>query len=106
MGVTSRWGGNTVALKAARRLSVTELGDRLNVNSGTGRSPRQPNNSRVSNVQSALGKAVTLTGGAGHHDLLVSGLVGAGGNGFVITNDISTGAIIAGQATSVNTPAA
>jgi hypothetical protein len=48
--------------------------------------------------------SITLTGGAGHHDLLLSGLVGAGGNGFVITNDISTGAIISGQATSVNYP--
>jgi hypothetical protein len=47
---------------------------------------------------------ITLTGGAGHHDLMVSGLVGAGANGFVITNDISTGAIITGQATSVNYP--
>ena len=27
-----------------------------------------------------------------------------GGNGFIITNDISTGAIITGQATSVNYP--
>lgn len=48
--------------------------------------------------------SITLAGGAGHHDLLVSGLVGAGGNGFVLTNDISTGAIITGQATSVNYP--
>jgi len=47
---------------------------------------------------------ITLTGGAGHHDLLISGLLGAGGNGFIITNDISTGAIITGQATSVNYP--
>ncbi len=47
---------------------------------------------------------ITLKGGAGHHDLLVSGLVGAAGNGFVITNDISTGAIITGQSTSVNYP--
>jgi hypothetical protein len=44
---------------------------------------------------------ITLTGGAGHHDLLVSGLVGAAPNGYVITNDISTGAIISGQSTSV-----
>jgi len=47
---------------------------------------------------------ITLTGGAGHHDLMVSGLVAAGANGFIITNDISTGAIISGQATSVNYP--
>jgi len=31
----------------------------------------------------------------GHHDLLVSGLVAAGANGYIITNDISTGAITA-----------
>ncbi|MGZ4732825.1 MAG: hypothetical protein ACXVZH_11855 [Terriglobales bacterium] len=48
--------------------------------------------------------SITLSGGAGHHDLLVSGLVGAAANGFVLTNDISTGAIITGQATSVNYP--
>ncbi len=48
--------------------------------------------------------SITLTGGAGHHDLLISGLVGAGGNGFIITNDISTGAIIPSQSTSVNYP--
>ena len=30
--------------------------------------------------------------------------MGAGANGFVLTNDISTGAIITGQATSVNYP--
>jgi hypothetical protein len=47
---------------------------------------------------------ITLTGGAGHHDLLVSGLVGAAPNGYIITNDISTGAIISGQSTSVQYP--
>jgi hypothetical protein len=35
--------------------------------------------------------------------LLISGLVGAGGNGWVITNDISTGSIPAGLNT-VNYP--
>jgi len=34
--------------------------------------------------------------GGGHHDLLISGLMGAGPNGRIITNDISTGAITAG----------
>jgi hypothetical protein len=47
---------------------------------------------------------ITLKGGAGHHDLLVSGLMGSGTNGLVLVNDISTGAIINGQATSVNYP--
>ena len=47
---------------------------------------------------------ITLRGGAGHHDLLVSGLMGAGANGLILTNDISTGQIINGQATSVNYP--
>src|SRR5437868_14408706 len=47
---------------------------------------------------------ITLTGGAGHHDLLISGLMGAGADGFIITNDISTGSIITGQATSLNYP--
>ena len=47
---------------------------------------------------------ITLKGGAGHHDLLVSGLMGAGANGLILVNDISTGAIINGQATSVNYP--
>lgn len=45
---------------------------------------------------------ITLSGGAGHHDLLLSGLMGAGGNGYILTNDISTGAIITGQATNVS----
>ena len=31
-----------------------------------------------------------------HHDLLISGLMGAGTNGQIITNDISTGAITIG----------
>ncbi len=47
---------------------------------------------------------ITLKGGAGHHDLLVSGLMGAGNNGLILVNDISTGAIVNGQATSVNYP--
>jgi hypothetical protein len=47
---------------------------------------------------------ITLKGGAGHHDLLVSGLMGSGANGLILLNDISTGAIINGQATSVNYP--
>ena len=40
---------------------------------------------------------ITLSGGPNDHDLLVSGLVGAGGNGYIITNDISTGIITAGE---------
>jgi hypothetical protein len=47
---------------------------------------------------------ITLKGGAGHHDLLVSGLMGSGSNGLILLNDISTGAIINMQATSVNYP--
>ncbi len=47
---------------------------------------------------------ITLKGGTGHHDLLVSGLMGSGTNGLILVNDISTGAIINGQATSVNYP--
>ena len=39
---------------------------------------------------------ITLSGDAGHHDLLISGLMGAGTNGQIITNDISTGAITIG----------
>jgi hypothetical protein len=50
------------------------------------------------------GASAVVTGGAGHHDLLVSGLVGAAPNGYIITNDISTGAIISGQSTSVQYP--
>ena len=34
-----------------------------------------------------------LGGVAGHQDLLISGLMGGGGNGFIITNDISSGSI-------------
>ena len=40
---------------------------------------------------------ITLSGGPNDHDLLISGLVGAGGNGYIITNDISTGIITAGE---------
>src|SRR5581483_5340764 len=46
---------------------------------------------------------INLGGVAGHHDLLVSGLVAAGTNGYIITNDISTGAITAGL-NNVNYP--
>jgi hypothetical protein len=38
---------------------------------------------------------LNLGGVAGHHDLLVSGLVSAAANGYIITNDISTGTITA-----------
>ena len=41
--------------------------------------------------------SLTLSGGPNDHDLLISGLVGAGGNGYIITNDISTGVITAGE---------
>ena len=40
---------------------------------------------------------LTLSGGAGHHDLLISGLVGTGTSGYIITNDISAGLITAGE---------
>jgi hypothetical protein len=33
---------------------------------------------------------ITLSGGLNDHDLLISGLMGAGGDGHIITNDIST----------------
>ena len=46
---------------------------------------------------------LNLGGNVNDHDLLVSGLVGAGGNGWIITNDISTGVITAGL-NSVNYP--
>jgi hypothetical protein len=36
---------------------------------------------------------INLGGVFDHHDLLISGLVAAGGNGFIITNDISTGTV-------------
>jgi hypothetical protein len=39
---------------------------------------------------------LNLSGNATHHDLLISGLMGAGTNGQIITNDISTGAIAVG----------
>ncbi|HEY7098140.1 MAG TPA: hypothetical protein VH437_15545 [Terriglobales bacterium] len=45
---------------------------------------------------------INLGGVAGHHDLLMSGLVDAT-NGYIITNDISTGVITAGL-NSVNYP--
>ncbi len=40
---------------------------------------------------------LTLSGGTGHHDLLISGLVGTGTSGYIITNDISAGLITAGE---------
>ena len=46
---------------------------------------------------------INLGGVTGDHDLLVSGLVGATTNGYIITNDISTGAITAGL-NNVNYP--
>jgi hypothetical protein len=46
---------------------------------------------------------LNLGGNPTHHDLLISGLVGAGGNGWIITNDISTGSIPSGLNT-VNYP--
>jgi len=36
---------------------------------------------------------INLGGTAGDHDLLMSGLVAAGGNGYMITNDISSGTV-------------
>jgi hypothetical protein len=46
---------------------------------------------------------LSLGGTTGDHDLLMSGLVGTGTNGYVITNDISAGNITAGL-NSVNYP--
>jgi len=46
---------------------------------------------------------LALGGNANDHDLLMSGLVGAGTNGYIITNDISSGSVIAGLNT-VNYP--
>lgn len=46
---------------------------------------------------------LNLGGVTGDHDLLVSGLIAAGTNGYIITNDISTGAITAGL-NNVNYP--
>ena len=46
---------------------------------------------------------INLGGTAGDHDLLIGGLVGANGNGWIITNDISSGAVPAGLNT-VNYP--
>jgi hypothetical protein len=36
---------------------------------------------------------LNLGGNVNDHDLLISGLVGAGGNGYIITNDISNGVV-------------
>ena len=47
--------------------------------------------------------SLALGGNANDHDLLMSGLVGAGANGYIITNDISSGSVIAGLNT-VNYP--
>jgi hypothetical protein len=47
---------------------------------------------------------ITLKGGAGHHDFLVSGLMQPPPNGQILVNDISTGAVINGQATSASYP--
>lgn len=45
---------------------------------------------------------INLRGVAGHHDLLVSALMGnTAATGLILLNDISTGAIINGQATTV-----
>jgi hypothetical protein len=46
---------------------------------------------------------INLGGIAGDHDLLIGGLVGANGNGWIITNNISSGAVPAGLNT-VNYP--
>jgi hypothetical protein len=46
---------------------------------------------------------LNLGGISGHHDLLISGLMGGGSNGFIVTNDISTGAVT-GVLNSVNYP--
>jgi hypothetical protein len=37
---------------------------------------------------------LNLGGNANDHDLLMSGLVGAGTNGYIITNEISAGTVI------------
>ncbi len=47
---------------------------------------------------------ITLAGGAGHHDFLVSSLMGPNPTGQILVNDISTGQIINGQAVSVGYP--
>lgn len=36
---------------------------------------------------------LNLGGVSGHHDLLLSGLIGGGNNGYIISNDISTGSV-------------
>jgi hypothetical protein len=46
---------------------------------------------------------LNLGGVAGHHDLLISGLTAAGANGYIITDDISTG-VITGGLNFVNYP--
>ena len=47
---------------------------------------------------------ITLAGGAGHHDFIVSSLMGPSPTGQILVNDISTGQIINGQAVSVAYP--
>jgi hypothetical protein len=39
---------------------------------------------------------LSLGGNSGDHDLLMSGLIAAGANGYIITDDISSGTVIAG----------
>ena len=51
----------------------------------------QPTISRALPTPSSTIPNLTLSGGPNDHDLLISGLVGAGANGYIITNDISTG---------------
>jgi len=46
---------------------------------------------------------LNLAGNATHHDMLISGLVGAGTNGYIITNDISLGSV-PGALHTVNYP--
>jgi hypothetical protein len=47
---------------------------------------------------------ITLAGGAGHHDFIVSSLMGPSPTGQILVNDISTGQIINGQAVAVSYP--
>jgi hypothetical protein len=47
---------------------------------------------------------ITLKGGAGHHDFLVSGLMAPSPNGQILVNDISTGQVVNGQAVPATYP--
>jgi hypothetical protein len=47
---------------------------------------------------------ITLNGGNGHHDFIVSSLIAPSPNGEILVNDISTGAVVNGQATIVAYP--